>query len=143
METKIRKASIEDKEVIFKFIQDLENQIFDFQKFLMIFDQNLRDQNILYLIATINNEPVGFISVHDQLLLHHNEKIAEIQELYVVPEFRGVHVGQSLLRYAINLLKRAGINQIEVSTNKIRTDAQKFYSANNFIGNHFKYTMKI
>src|SRR5271157_2576676 len=130
METAIRKASINDKGIIFEFI-----------KFSEIFDYNLRNQNISYLIASMNAEPAGFLSIHTQLLLHHSDKIAEIQELYVVPEFRGLHVGQSLLKYAISILKLEGINQIEVCTNMARAEAQKFYSANGFIGSHYKYTM--
>jgi PhnO protein len=143
METKIRKATLDDYHIIFDFIHDLENKSFDPQKFLAIFKQNLQNHNILYFLATIDNNPVGFISAHIQLLLHHSEKVAEVQEFYVAPEFRRMGVGNTLLKHILNILKLDGINQIEVCSNKMRIDAHKFYSANGFMESHYKYTMKM
>jgi PhnO protein len=78
----IRKAILNDVESIYKFICALENTVFDFDLFVTLFNENLKNKKNLYFVAEEINQSkiVGYISCHGQTLLHHLGLVYEIQE---------------------------------------------------------------
>ena len=82
----IRKVKNTDFDTIFVFINELENQKFDVNRQREIFTENLANPYNIYLLATIDTKPVGFLSCHIQHLLHHSGLVGEIQEMYIRPE---------------------------------------------------------
>ncbi|MEY4541869.1 MAG: hypothetical protein RLZZ306_3626, partial [Bacteroidota bacterium] len=93
----IRNAEPKDLDIIFDFICELENEVFDYQIFKGIFEENLQNPNYVYYMAETENQVVGFISFHTQKLLHHCGIVGEIQEFYVAQNFRGKHIGKKLI----------------------------------------------
>ncbi len=135
----IQKASVEDVSAMYGFICELENQTFELEAFESLFVQNLNNPNIHYLLAFENQKAIGLLSCHIQNLLHHCSKVAEIQELFVSPEFRNRKIGQKLLNEAEKIASMAGCSQIEVTTNQRRIDAQRFYATNGFNATSLKF----
>ena len=86
----IRKARNSDFEPVYQFVCALEEQVFDKVKQEKIFKENIENPNNIYLIATLGQESVGFLSCHAQNLMHHGGLVGEIQEMYVVPEHRSL-----------------------------------------------------
>ncbi len=140
---KIRAAQLEDFEVIYGFINLLENEIFDIVKQRAIFELNQKNSNIIYLLAFEDVEPAGFISCHAQWLLHHAALIGEIQEMIVAEKFRSKGVGKLLLAELTQLAKSEGIDQLEVTSSKKRESAHRFYMREGFMQSHFKFTKAI
>lgn len=141
MEIKIGKIVKNDAPSIYEFICDLEGFNFNYKIFEQIFETNIQNPNNYYLVAKNNEQQiVGFISCHTQLLLHHCEKVAEIQELYVLNEFRNNGIGQKLLKSIEVLLVQEGCKVIEVTAQNKRTRTHSFYEANEYLNTHKKFT---
>jgi len=139
----IREAKLSDCPFIYGFVCSLENTEFDFALFQSIFIENLENRHNIYLVALANKEPVGFLSCHSQLLLHHSGRIGEIQELYVDNSFRNKRIGQTLLYQLEIIAIQRGIAGIEVTSNKNRLQAHRFYKRERFNDTHFKFTKNI
>ncbi|WP_330123114.1 GNAT family N-acetyltransferase [Flavobacterium rakeshii] len=139
-----RFATKQDVKAIYGFINELENTVFDYGVFEQYYFENLENKNYIYIVVTdaVQNV-IGFCSCHGQLLLHHLSMVFEIQELYVTPEYRNNKVGRFLLETMESLLKEKGYNLLEVTSNKRRTEAHRFYINNGFADTHFKFTKRL
>jgi PhnO protein len=76
-------------------------------------------------------------------LLHHAALIGEIQEMIVAEKFRSTGVGKLLIAELITMAKSEGIHQLEVTSNKKRENAHRFYLREGFAQSHFKFTRTI
>ncbi|HVM86870.1 MAG TPA: GNAT family N-acetyltransferase [Puia sp.] len=139
-EITIRPAKNHDAKKIFQFLCELEEHLFDQQDFEINYRLCLADNNNVYLVAADkDNAAVGFISAHGQILLHEGGMVYEIQELFVENVFRNRGVGKMLLKALEEYLLRRDYKQLEVTTNKKRTDTIKFYANNGFEETHVKF----
>ncbi|WP_266367534.1 GNAT family N-acetyltransferase [Tellurirhabdus rosea] len=138
MDLKIRPSNRQDVDVVYQFMCELEECKLDQTAFRAIFLHNLADPKIHYLVAEVEGAPVGFISCHVQYLLHHTGKIAEIQEFYVRPEFRGRRIGRRLIEATEERVRRENAVHLEVATNQRRTETVEFYKHVSFALSHFK-----
>ncbi len=140
----IRKANQTDFDSIYQFVNELEGTTFRLESQKKAFVQNIKNKNNIYLIAEVNNKPIGFVSCHSQNLLHHaGQKIAEIQEVYVTPENRKTGIGKKMIDELKRVAKYNGIMQLEVTCNKKRTEAYRFYQREKFINTHEKFTLEL
>ena len=137
----IRNAKSDDLDTIFNFICELENEVFDFQIFKDIFEENLQNLNYVYYVAESDFQIVGFISFHTQKLLHHCGIVGEIQELYVVPNFRNQQIGRFLVNKVRDYAKTHKLKSIEVTSNKLRTENVYIYEHLGFKLSHNKLTI--
>jgi (aminoalkyl)phosphonate N-acetyltransferase len=134
---KVKNAKPEDIDIVFDFICDLEKEVFDRRVFKRIYLDNLKNKNNIYFIAW-DKKPVGYLSCHVQGLLHHCGQIAEIQEMYVVNDKRGLGIGKQLLGKLKATAKKRKIQQIEVTSGLKRKRAHKFYMTEDFILTSYK-----
>ena len=137
----IRNAESKDLDTIFNFICELENEVFDFQIFKDIFEENLQNLNYVYYVAEIESQVVGFISFHTQKLLHHCGIVGEIQELYVAQNFRNQQIGRFLVNKVRDYAKTHKLKSIEVTSNKLRTENVYIYEHLGFKLSHNKFTI--
>lgn len=138
MAVAIRPVNAGDFEKIYEFVCALQDRVFDRVIMQRLFDQNISDENNIYLIAESGDQAVGYASCHIQSLLHHAAQIAEIQEMYVVPEYRSSGVGRELMTAIKTKAKAKGAIQLEVTTRVIRKEAIKFYVREEFEDTHKK-----
>ena len=141
MEMKIRNAEPKDLDIICNFIRELENEVSDYQIFKSIFEENLLNQNYVYFVAETESNIVGFISFHTQKLLHHCGIVGEIQEFYVVQNFRGERIGKLLIDEVKDYAKAHKLKSIEVTSNKLRTENVYIYEHLGFRLSHNKFTI--
>lgn len=139
----IRKAIITDLNDVYRLICELEETLLDKQNFEKVYIKNITDENIYYLVTFIENKIIAFVSVHIQYLLHHAGKVSEIQDLFVVQEYRNLNIGKILVQESEKWAKEQGANDIEVSSNQRRLQAHKFYERENYIKSHFKFTKQL
>jgi PhnO protein len=138
----IRPAAPEDAAVLFDFVCELEEEVFDFEVFRRIYFHNIQQPDHIYLVAVNPTETIGYISCHGQWLLHHAGKVFEIQELFVKSSYRGRKIGEQLVQSLRERLAATDCILLEVTTNRIRVDTSRFYEKCGFINTHFKFTMK-
>ncbi len=135
----IRPAQPGDCQTFYRFICELEETILDEAAFEVIFQQNLIDPLRHYLIAEVGPDAVGCITCHVQALLHHADKVAEIEELFVVENWRNRHVGRQLVAAIDTIGQREQWATLEVTSNRRRTDAHRFYEQLGFLPSHIKF----
>jgi PhnO protein len=135
----IRAANKNDLESVKLLVEELEEQVFDFEVFSKIFERNLQDKNVHYFVAEVDSNVVGFMSLFESTPLHHCCKIAEIQELIISQKYRGLHIGEAFIKIAINLGVDNNWTQIELSSHMKRLKAHSFYLRNGFTRRHFKF----
>ncbi|RZJ67509.1 MAG: GNAT family N-acetyltransferase [Flavobacterium sp.] len=137
----IRQAQLSDFETVYDFINQLENEIMDSERQRGIFEANLSDPNIVYLLAFSDEKAVGFVSLHIQKLLHHGGPIGEIQEMFVSSDARSLGVGKQLIDEIKRIAKQKNVLQLEVTSNFKRESAHKFYEREGFSHTHKKFTL--
>jgi (aminoalkyl)phosphonate N-acetyltransferase len=137
----IRKTESKDLDSIYGFICDLENEVFDFQLFKCIFEENSENPNYKYFVAESDEKIIGFISFHTQKLLHHCGVVGEIQELYIDPNFRNQGIGKLLIQKVKTYAKANNLTSIEVTSNKLRTENIQVYEHLGFRLTHNKFTI--
>lgn len=134
----IRKAKPEDFNVIFQFVCALQNREFNYHQLKELYYQNLNNTDNIYLIAELNKQAAGYASYHLQSLLHHGGKVAEIQEMFVLPEYRSLGIGKILMNTIKSEVNEKGAIQLEVTTRIIREQAIQFYIREQFEDSHKK-----
>jgi len=135
---KLRRANSVDFESIFDFLCSLQGRNFNRENLKELFIYNLKNADNIYLIAEVDNHVVGYLSCHIQILLHHEGKVAEIQEVFVEPSYRSLGIGKLMIDEIKNITKEKGALQLEVTTRKIREKAIQFYIRESFDDSHKK-----
>jgi PhnO protein len=139
-ETQVRQATESDLPDVYRMMCQLEEHELDPDVFKQKYTENLRNPSIHYLVAAQEDRPIGFISLHMQPLLHHDGKVAEIQELIVDPTVRSQGTGKKLVEQARQLAIANNCESFEVTTNTKRLRTQEFYAKNGFTQTHVKFT---
>lgn len=139
----VREVTAADEELLYRFNSELSGRPLSREGFARAFSLNVvgRPDN-RYLVAEVGGLAVGMGSCHVQWLLHHASPIAEIQELYVLPEYRSLGVGAVLIQELERFASIRQAEQVELSTNKKRIDAQRFYARQGYSDTHLKWVKK-
>jgi len=61
---------------------------------------------------------------------------AEIEGVRVDSAYRGTGIGAAMIRWSIEEAGRRGCTQVQLTTNKQRTDAHRFYARLGFVNSH-------
>jgi PhnO protein len=139
--TTIRYAKNHDSKQVFRFLCELEEQLFEQDAFEKNYGRCISGVNNIYLVAVDEkNMAVGFISCHGQILLHHGGMVYEIQEFFVAKEYRRKGVGRQLLKSLQEILHTKQYESFEVTANKKRVETIRFYKSNGFNETHRKLT---
>lgn len=138
MAVNIRNATQADYDAVYQFLSLLQKRGFDYNKLKPLFCLNIENPNHLYLIAEVDLKPVGYASCHLQTLLHHEGQVAEIQEMFVLPEYRSSGIGKMLMDKIKLISREMGAIQLEVTTRLFREHAIRFYLREDFEDSHKK-----
>ncbi len=141
-ESEIREMSPEDLLPVYELICELEESRLDAEAFREIFMLNLGNPFYRYYVSVSKGRLTGMISLHSQLLLHHASRVGEIQELIITSDQRGHGIGEALLEKAMAYAAEQQWLQVEVSSNKKRSGAHRFYLKNGFAQDHLKFVRK-
>ncbi|HEY0109881.1 MAG TPA: GNAT family N-acetyltransferase [Fibrella sp.] len=139
----LRPACQTDLSFVYNCLCDLEEATLDQAAFEQIFQANLTNPAVRYVIAEADTVPVGFLSCHVQQLLHHAGAVGEIQEMYVLPAWRSQGVGQQLVEHLVAIARSEGWINLEVTSNRRRTRTHEFYERLGFANTHVKLVMPL
>lgn len=139
MSCDLRPASLADTDAVYGLIGELKQKEYDRNAFAAGFAANLNNPQQRYQLAEVNGEIVGLIGIQIMFPLNLNCWIGEIQELVVLPQMRGLNVGQRLLAWAEDEARQNGASLMELSSGKVRTDAHRFYQREGYEQSHFRF----
>ena len=137
MEYNIRKCKNTDSYEVYKLVNQLKEKPLGRDVFFEKLRKNIYDKSIEYWCLEINNELIGFVSIHNNLLLHHDLPVNEIQEFVIDKDFRGKGYGSILMQFVIN---RFFGQELELASNKSRVESKLFFEKCGFVATHNKFT---
>lgn len=71
-----------------------------------------------------------------QYLQRQGARIAEVESVVVDEPWRGHGIGAALMRWAIDEARRRGCVRLQLTSNKARRDAHRFYKRLGFVASH-------
>jgi GNAT superfamily N-acetyltransferase len=101
------------------------------------FDALARDPNNRLLIAERDGDVVGTLQltfIHG--LSRQGAKRALIEAVRVAAPFRGKGLGEEIIRAAVEIARQAGCSMVQLTTDKSRKDAHRFYERLGFVASH-------
>jgi GNAT superfamily N-acetyltransferase len=97
--------------------------------------------NALY-VATIGEEVIGtFQRTLIPGLVAWGRTRLKIESVHVRPDWRGKGIGAEMMRFALEEARRLGVGLVELTSNKKRPDAHRFYERLGFERSHEGFKM--
>jgi GNAT superfamily N-acetyltransferase len=122
---KLREAKAADSEVLVKLIEFLGHPI-DVKSVRKNISK-LTKAGEAPLVATLDKRVVGLIGIHKMVTVHRPAPVGRISVLVVAEEAQDHGIGRLLVEEAEKLLRKAGCQIVEVTSNDRRTAAHAFY----------------
>ncbi len=89
------------------------------------------------LVAESGGQVVGTFQFHIlPSLSHRGLPTAEVESVHVAEAMRGQRIGEAMMGWAIGEAKRLGCKRLQLTSNKARTDAHRFYERLGFVKSH-------
>jgi GNAT superfamily N-acetyltransferase len=101
------------------------------------FDAIERDPNNELLVACVANEVIGVLQLtYIPYLTYKGGWRALIEGVHVDARVRSQGVGTRMFKWAMARARKRGCRMVQLTTNKARTDAKRFYEALGFVASH-------
>jgi GNAT superfamily N-acetyltransferase len=94
------------------------------------------------LVAELCDEVVGVCQLIVFRHLHRRGGLcAEIESVHVHPDHRGAGIGSTLMADAIERARAVGCYRVQLTSNRAREDAHRFYERLGFVPSHVGYKL--
>ncbi len=104
------------------------------------FDAIDRDPNQFLAVAELNDDVVGVLQLSFiPGLSRRGAWRGQIESVRIHSKARGLGLGQRLFDWAIHTCKSRGCSLVQLTTDKSRQDAQRFYERLGFTASHLGY----
>jgi GNAT superfamily N-acetyltransferase len=101
------------------------------------YEELARDPNNRLLVAEIGGEIVGTLQLtFIRGLSRKAARRAQIEAVRVAGSHRGTGLGEQMIRAAIEIVRNAGCSIVQLTTDKRRKDAHRFYERLGFVASH-------
>lgn len=114
------------------FNREFDTAIPEFAALEARFARIVAEPTVMAMIAEIS-EPVGFALVTMRPTPYYDGPLAQLDELYVVPELRGSGIGTRLLTGAIDSLIDRGVREMHINVDEVDDGARRFYERHGFV----------
>lgn len=102
--------------------------------------REFKDKKVIYLIAEIEDETVGYLKLHKDVKEESvtGEKCLEVARLYALQDFVGKGIGAALMQAALDFAEANGFDTIWLGVWEYNYRAQAFYKKWGFepVGEH-------
>jgi len=85
------------------------------------------------VIALIAGEADGFALVTLRPAIWFDGPVAQLEELYVVPELRDSGIGTAILAAARRLVREQGSPEMHINVDEVDADTRRFYERHGFV----------
>jgi GNAT superfamily N-acetyltransferase len=115
--------------------EQLEGPLDD--QYVTAFSKILNDSNSQLIVATIHDEVIGVLQLNFiTFLTYKGSTRALIEGVRICENHRSKGFGRKMFEYAISKAKEQNCHMVQLTTNKSRKDALKFYESIGFIASH-------
>jgi GNAT superfamily N-acetyltransferase len=145
MEPTIRLAEREDVRAILALLADDELASHperaghgeDLAPYLEAFDEIAADPRSDLYVATVGARVVGTfqLTVHRHLT-YGGGRVAVVESVHVASDLRRRGVGEAMMRLAVDEARQRGCHRVQLTSNKRRRDAHRFYERLGFVASH-------
>lgn len=138
VEGAVRRAEVADADVLGKLLYDFNTE-FDTPtptacEFALRFRRLLTDAGILALLfENLEHRACGFALLSLRPTPYFDGPLVQVEELYVIPEFRDRGMGTALLQSIVDLARNLGSEEIHIGVDEIDTDTRRFYERYDFV----------
>ena len=102
------------------------------------------DRNNELIIAELNNQVIGVMQItFTPYMTYQGGWRATVEGVRISKEARGTGAGTQMIEYAVERAKARGCHLIQLTTDKARDDALRFYEAMGFKATHHGMKMKL
>lgn len=112
--------------------------------YIKAFEKITADPNQELTVVEMNGELVAtFHLTFIQYLTHQGGLRAQIEAVRTRSGYRGQGIGKQVFDYAIHRAQAKGCNLVQLTTDKQRPDAIRFYESLGFVGTHEGMKLKL
>jgi GNAT superfamily N-acetyltransferase len=116
----------------------------DLQLYLDAFDVIDADPAHLLLVAEVGAEVVGTLQLSVlPTLVRQGAPRAQLEGVHVRSDHRGSGVGGAMVRWAVEEARRRGCALVQLTSQKRRTDAHRFYTRLGFANSHEGFKLSL
>jgi GNAT superfamily N-acetyltransferase len=102
------------------------------------------DPNNALLVAEVEGRVAGvFHLTIIQYVANRGARVAQIESVIVDPSLRGRGIGEAMMRWAIDEARRRGCFRVQLTSNKARLRAHRFYKRLGFVASHEGMKLKL
>ena len=76
-------------------------------------------------------------------MVNRGQKRCLVEAVHVAPQHRNLGLGTALLNYAVERARAAGCGLVQLTSNKARTDAHRFYLRLGFAQSHEGFKLRL
>lgn len=112
--------------------------------YVQAFDAMAKDANQVMLLAELKGELVGYLQItFIPGLSRKGAWRGQIESVRVATRLRGKGIGGAMLEHAIGLCRERGCRLVQLTSDKTRAEAHRFYGRLGFVASHdgFKLTL--
>ena len=145
----IRRATAADVAAIVAMIADdqlgaTRESLDDLTPYLAAFEQSDADPNQLLMVADRNDEVIGTLQLTIiPGLSRRGSTRGLIEAVRVAAPARGSGLGSTLIRWAVEESRTRGCALVQLTSDKTRTDAHRFYTTLGFTNSHEGFKLKL
>jgi len=112
--------------------------------YVRAFKRIARSPNDSLYVAELDGDVVGtFQTTLITTLLGRGVAQLKVEAVHTRSDMRGKGVGAAMMRFAVELANQAGAKSVQLTSNKARRDAHRFYARLGFEESHVGFKMKL
>lgn len=101
------------------------------------FEEIMRDPREMLLVAERDGRVIGTLQITWlRYLTYGGARVALVEAVHVAESERNRGVGAAMMRFAIDEAKKRGCHRVQLTSNKARKDAHRFYERLGFARSH-------
>jgi GNAT superfamily N-acetyltransferase len=90
-------------------------------------------EDVLVLLAGPQEAWTGFAFLTLRPTPYYDGRLAQLEELYVVPQRRDQGIGTELIRAALRLVRGRGAAEMHINVDEVDVDTRRFYERHGFV----------
>ncbi|MBM7502983.1 GNAT family N-acetyltransferase [Agromyces aurantiacus] len=119
--------------LLYDFNVEFESPTPDAETFARRFRPLLDRPDVIVALAEgETGEPTGFAYLTLRPTPYYDGRLAQLEELYVVPGLRDRGIGTALLTHAIDGVRARGAHEVHINVDEIDADTRRFYERHGF-----------
>jgi GNAT superfamily N-acetyltransferase len=116
----------------------------DLAPYLEAYDAIAADPHGDLFVATLGDRVVGTFQLFVlRQMAHRGGRFAVVESVHVASDVRRRGIGEAMMRFAVDVARRRGCHRVQLTSNKRRADAHRFYVRLGFVASHEGFKMSL